>query len=399
MLKVFMSLLTLSTSVTTLTLSVQNINTEDKTSESKSLQYINEDIVIDNTKNNNYEQNPFSGSQDLQLTGPNPKTRYRILMNSNGNKDLPTIKGEETKDYLVGKGKKKSWYNHFIPGLSLDVTKYASNKTEFLKKYKVITFSYLYMVNFWNDWYGWTYEHGKSGPLLTDTATYQLTSENVEKQIWMKEDPRHSNNESAKLVMKQEWDGNILKYSFLLGVWYSWQSGSNVDHAATAAFKGEEYTFTSVPASEYDKPVEIDKVKTYSSYKLNSYPEEISTEAFDKQIKAKSLEENIKKAWFKTSVILVQGYYGSKQVDNTIYIYSIIIRWSPQFGIPTRDSTLLLNGIDLTRMLSSSYSSEGYKLQYENSFGEKQETTASPVDSNFFGIELKGDFHLPIIYV
>lgn len=356
------------------------------------IEYINQDLVLENRDQETVSV--VENKPNLNFQGVNTDTLYRIYMSSDGDKQLPDRGSEKVNDYKIGKGKKDSWYKHLIQGLSLDVTKYATDKIDFLRKYKAITFSYFYNYNFWNTWKRWTFEYGKNSPLTVDVKTFPLTGNNTDWLLFDETDSSHSNNERANLVVKQEWNGNILSYNFYLGVSYHWQAGSTVKHSSLASFKGDDYTFTRVPKRAGDNSVKVDSLTGIkSNFTINRSREEIDMVALDDEIKRKAID--LDGFGFRNTSILVQGYCGSLKVDNKVYIFSLLVRWIEE---PNKDSNSLLNGVDLSRDMSTIYGNATLRIHYENSNGIKQDSTPLKIREEYLGMEMQGNFFLPFIY-
>lgn len=355
------------------------------------IQYINQDLILENPEQE--ITSVVDNEPNLNFSGVNTDTLYRIYMSSDNDKQLPDRGSEKVNDYKIGKGKKNSWYKHFIQGLSLDVTKYATDKTDFLRKYKAITFSYFYNYNFWNTWKGWSFEYGKNSPLNVDVKTFPLTGNNTDWLLFDETDSSHSDNERANLVVKQEWNGNILNYNFYLGVSYHWQAGSTVKHASLASFKGDEYTFTRVPKGASDS-VKVDNLSEIkSTFQITRSHETIDMMALDSEIKRKA--SDLSGFGFKNTSILVQGYNGSLKIDGKVYIFSLLVRW---IGEPIKDSTLLLNGIDLSRNIAIIYANGELKMRYENSSGIEEDSSSLKIREEYLGMQMEGNLFLPFVY-
>lgn len=174
--------------------------------------YVNENIYLDNK-----DQKLTADETFFNLNGNNYQTIHRIYISSNKDKSLP--EKANTVDYIIGKGKKDTWYNQSFSGLSLDITNYVTNKTEFLDRYKSVNITYSYMDNFWNSWNGWTNKYKKDPPISTGVYTFNLKSSNETIAILQNTDPSHKSNEKVRLVLEQSWNGNILNLNWKLGVW------------------------------------------------------------------------------------------------------------------------------------------------------------------------------------
>lgn len=357
---------------------------------STELKINNQAILISNVEDN-------SSPKNIYRFGPNSDTRYRIYMDSSGDKHLPEL-NQKVNDYIIGNGAKDTWHEHLIPGLSFSTQTYGLSKDEFLSKYKAVTFSYFYNYNFWNSKEGWTYEHGKHAPALIETTTFNLTSQNENKVLFYEWDSNHKNNESARLVLKQEWNGDWLNYNFYLGVSYHWQSGSTIKHASLAQFYNDYYSFTPVPLIEENKKdIKIERIKNLSTFNISSKPQDISLINFDKEIKNQAQKDELIQSPFKAATIFEQGYYGIKKIDNTIHILSIRLIWDDSINL---DSTLLLNGFNnsVERKIKVWFENDYLNFSYENFTGIEINKKIDLPNDSVLDMKMEGNLRLPFIY-
>lgn len=379
---------------------VANIETLNLKNYASDLNTTYETTIIDTLESENENDN-YLGQNDLHIQGAGYETLYRIYVDTSGDRNMPGSNWP-TNDYLITSGVKKDhWYEHRIRGLSIDVTKYANNKSDFLEKFPTVTLSYFYMINFWNAKMKWTFQHGKYAFLQAGAQTLKLEPNNHDDQIFESTDTNHSSNEKTRLIFKQKWEGNKLEIETWLGVLVKWKAGSKIKHASTASFTKDYYTFTYTPKRNQGKQIFYGKLDHLSKFEMPSAYQQIDLGEIDEKVKIKAKEEEIKSAWFKSFPIVVQGYYGSKKIDNIEHIYSILVRWNPKGGLFSKDSTLLFNGLDVKRYLSVRFYNNKLSWEYKNSFGEKQELNISSpdFDNNIVGIGMEGVIHLPFIYI
>ncbi|MGL5268288.1 MAG: hypothetical protein ACRC8P_00740 [Spiroplasma sp.] len=370
------------------------------------IQYVTKNITISNiddvnkgvsdSTNKRNDKNDF-----LNIKGQNFATTYRIFLDSTGDKSLPSI--EKNNDYLIGKGNKNDWYNHLIIGLSLDISKYASNKNEFLNKYKSFTVSYLHASNFWNSWKKWTNKAQKGVPLEVGIQTFNLSAKDQIITIFNKSDDSHSNNERTRLIMKQTWNQNILNINWELGAWYNWVWASPVHHAALGQFTNDNYIFSSIPkASNPDSQIKSQILLNNSRFSLITSSEVEGLNEIDDKLKNKGQEKKIKDSLFKFVPLVAQSYAGVKIVKvpngTIIYILAVNVIWYPPAAV-SLDSLFLLNNLAIKRTITSVISGSSHKFVYENNIGTVEETNSNYLPPQFFGMQLSGFLTVPFIYI
>ena len=138
--KVLISLSTLipifsATSILAAAQKVNNLSTENFQQIQKNIDLVSNSDDFSTTDEDDY----------YTLEGQNYNTTYRVFISSNKDTSLPNIENSVT--YALGKKSKDTWYDYQIKGLSLNITTLAANKDEFLKKYRAVTVSFLYMSN------------------------------------------------------------------------------------------------------------------------------------------------------------------------------------------------------------------------------------------------------------
>ncbi len=364
------------------------------------IHYINENIYLDNK-----QQKSIADESFFNLDGDNYQTTHRIYISSNKDKSLPAQ--ENTVDDIIGKGKKDTWYDQSFSGLSLDITNYATNKTEFLNKYKSVNITYSYMENFWNGWNGWTSEYKKSPPSSTEDYTFNLKENNEIITVLQNTDPNHKSNEKVRLISEQSWNGNILNLNWKLSVWYHWAAGSIYNHAALASFTHDSYSFLEIP-TDNTKPSAEPKIETIvkpSTFTLLNTSKTSGLNNVDSELKVKAKQEDIKNSFFKVVPTIVQSYFGVKTVSTWegvwVYTLGVVMIWYPNSNA-VRESSLILNtvlDIDFDRTFGIDSTGTFYRMSYESDSGAKEYGNYQPLYSTHLGMKLVGAITMPYIYV
>ncbi|ASZ09198.1 hypothetical protein CK556_02415 [Mesoplasma chauliocola] len=73
--------------------------------------------------------------KELTFLGKNYGSEYRVFLDYTNDNNLSYR--PNAIDYLIGKGSKDTWYEHFVNGITINTTDYATSKSDFLKKYAV----------------------------------------------------------------------------------------------------------------------------------------------------------------------------------------------------------------------------------------------------------------------
>ena len=361
------------------------------------IHYVNENIYLDNKKQKSTTDESF-----FNLDGDNYQTTHRIYISSNKDKSLPAQ--ENTIDDIIGKGKKDTWYDQSFSGLSLDITNYATNKTEFLNKYKSVNITYSYMENFWNGWNGWTNEYKKSPPIVTGVYTFNLKASGETMTVLQDSDSSHKSNEKVRFNLEISWNGNVLNLNWKLGVWYHWAAGSIYNHAALASFSHDSYNFLEIPTDD-TKPNAEPKIGTIvkpSTFTLSGASKMSGLDKIDTELVNKSQQTDIKNSLYKSVPVIVQGYTGIKVVPFpggfTTYSLSMTMTWYPTSQAVADSSKILLYGISFERILGIEFINSFYRTSYENIFGVKQYSSERLLDANVIGMKLVGAITVPYIY-
>lgn len=346
---------------------------------------------INMVSDNNYSK--YVSDNLLTFRGKNPYSTYRIYINSKKDTDLPPVLNPINEP--IGKGKKNTWYEQKVAGLSLDIKKYASNKDEFLKKYQAITASYIYMFNFWNSWSKWKYILGKEAPNNIDSYTFTLSANEYQAVIFTEKE--HADNERGRLRIEQTWEDNILKVNLFIGVWYHWKAGSLINHGVIGLLAEDMYTLVSVPPNSDKTNVSIDKVEAKGDFS-SSVSSSLELNQLDKKLQDKAKDNTIQLAWFKTPTIMTAYFYGSKFVGKQEYIFNGTLRWIENTLVNVDDNLLLNGASSLTRTMESTITNSLQKFFYHNSYGG-EETSTSFIPIEYQGIYAPATLKVPFIYI
>lgn len=372
-----------ATSILAAAQKVNNLSTENFQQIQKNIDLVSNSDDFSTTDEDDY----------YTLEGQNYNTTYRVFISSNKDTSLPNIENSVT--YALGKKSKDTWYDYQIKGLSLDITTLAANKDEFLKKYRAVTVSFLYMSNFWNDLHKWRYPGGKLSPYNVEAYTFNLTAENHKDTVYTNSAPTHSNNEKTHLIIDQTWDGNILNINYWLGTWYHWKAGSIYNHGALAQFTNDKYTLIAVPAYDPNiQNVHIDRAERSNKINLKSANKVTDFDLVNQDLKAKAASEAIGNAWFKTATIFLASFYwisGNKG-------YGVTIRFLGDTAINFA-SFLLLNGALFDRTLTFDRSNNLLKAVYTDDFANKIITDLTSFDFNDKITYQDSKIVVPFIYI
>lgn len=370
------------------------------TTKSNNIHYVNENIYLDNKKNES--QNLSKNQDSFSVNGDNYQTTHRVYIHSDSDKYLP--EQENTVDDIIGKGKKDTWYDQSFSGLSLDITKYAANKTEFLNKYKLVNITYSYMYNFWNGVQHWTSPYQKNPTVLMWNYNYNLRENDEIIEILQSTDKSHKSNEKARLILETSWNSNILNLNWKLGVWYHWATGSIYDHAAFTSFTNDCYSFLkSSNSSISNVESKIDNFSKPSVITLPSKDKVSSLNNIDSELKKISKQKEIKNSFFTSAFEVIQYYTGKKTViisgDIWFFKVSMIVRWD-SFSHVVLDSNLIVNstGIECSRWFEIESIGNFCRMVYKNNVGVEDYTNYQIFDPKFSGIKLTGAIALSYIY-
>ncbi len=206
------------------------------------------DVTLTNNKN----------FKDVKLNTNLTNKALRYIQDRSNDPSRPNIVPvNEVIDINCGNGVTKSVIeDNFV---SVDITKYASSKEEFLKYYSSIILEYDYGSNWWTDNEGWSYSGGKNigFPLnkivtingndlkngFNNMETYNDKSNLRKGQLW------HN--------ISLEWNENIFKMKFELSgnVW--WTPGTKHDHAVLGQLRNVKLTLKTsiVKYNDYNKAI------------------------------------------------------------------------------------------------------------------------------------------------
>ena len=359
--------------------------------------YVNKTIYLDNKK-----QKLVENQDSFVVNGNYYDTTHRIYMSSNKDKTLP--EQDNRDDYIIGKGKKDKWYNKLFSALSLDITKYAANKTEFLNRYNSVNINYSYMDNFWNGLQGWTNLYQKKPSILPGIYILNLKANDEKNEVFQDTDKKHKSNEKVRFILNSSWNGNILNLNWELGVWYHWALGSIFNHAALASFTNDQYTFLKMPRDNNKLSAEIKNstIVKSSSFTLANESKVSGLSSVDSELKNKSKQKDINNSLFKFIPMIVQTYVGGKivHVSNGTWFFTlaVVMTWYSDSWVALDSNLILSSGLDINRSLSINTIGSIYSMTYKSISGVDY-GNYEPLDPRFIGMKLFGTIIVPYIYL
>ncbi|WP_342259302.1 hypothetical protein [Spiroplasma endosymbiont of Dioctria linearis] len=342
--------------------------------------------VVDIKKSVNFNNDDLLNN-DIKFNGKNYGSNYRIFIDTTGDKNLPSV--VKPIDYLLGYVPKDTWYEHLIQGITINTRDYANSRDEFVNNYAALNITYEYMVNFWNNWdiNRWTYPAGKNHSYSTTGITYLLQNKNNSKTIFNFSDSKHNNNEAARLVLYEEWNGDNLTIKSHLGVWYSWAWGSLVHHASLGQFKNDQYTFLYTNGQENIKD---EVVSSTSNFKIDYLSYVTGLNNIDNKL-------ILKNNTFGLATLTTQIFSGVKIVGNTYYNIWVSIIWFPN-SLMNIDATKNLNKIVTKRDQKVIANGISMFFDYDNSQGQSEKTNSIEIIPNLMNTFMVGATSTYIIY-